>query len=82
MDVDYWLRGICFRWDRRKAAANVRKHSVRFETASEVFFDPFVRWIEAEVVGGEERETVIGVTPDWQLLVVVYADRGDSIRLI
>jgi len=52
MDVEYWLNGICFQWDRRKATANLRKHGVGFETACEVFSDPFVRWIDSEVVEG------------------------------
>ena len=68
MDVDYWLNGICFQWDRRKAARNLRDHGVAFETACQVFFDPFIRWHDSEVVGGEERERVIGMTTAWQLL--------------
>ena len=34
------------------------------------------------MVGGKERERVIGMTAGWELLVVVYVDRGDFIRLI
>lgn len=40
MDVEYWLHGICFEWNREKATVNVRKHGVTFEEACEVFFDP------------------------------------------
>ena len=82
MDVEYWLNGICFKWDRGKAAANLRKHRVGFKTACEAFFDPFVCFVDSEMVGGEERERVIGMTAGWELLVVVYVDRGDFIRLI
>lgn len=82
MDVEYWLNGICFAWDRRKAAANLRKHGVGFKTACEVFFDPFVSFVDSEVVDSEDRERVIGMTAGWELVVVVYVDRGDSIRLI
>ena len=82
MNVEYWLNGICFEWVRKKAAANFRKHGVDFKTACEVFFDPFVCFVDSEVVGGEERERVIGMTVGWDLLVVAYMDRGDSIRLI
>jgi uncharacterized DUF497 family protein len=82
MDVEYWSSGIRFEWDRRKASANVRKHGVGFETACEVFFDPFIHWMDSEVVDGEERETVIGMTGGWELLVVVYVEQRDSIRLI
>jgi uncharacterized DUF497 family protein len=82
MDVEYWLNGISFEWDRRKAAANVRQHGVSFKTASEVFFDPFICFVDSEVVESEERERTIGMTAGWELLVVVYVDQGDSIRLI
>jgi uncharacterized DUF497 family protein len=31
-----------FEWDRAKAATNVKKHGISFETAARVFADPFV----------------------------------------
>jgi uncharacterized DUF497 family protein len=64
MDVEYWFKGICFHWDRRKAAANLRQHGVAFETACEAFLDPFVHWIDSEMVEGEQRERMIGMTTD------------------
>jgi uncharacterized DUF497 family protein len=82
MNVEYRLSGICFQWDRRKATANLRDHGIAFETACEAFFDPFVRWIDAEVVNGEERERMIGMTIDWRVLLVVYVERTDAFRLI
>lgn len=42
MDIRYTLQGILFEWDADKAAHNFSKHQVPFETACEVFFDPFV----------------------------------------
>jgi uncharacterized DUF497 family protein len=82
MDVEYWLNGICFQWDQRKAARNLREHGVAFETACEVFFDPFIRWHDSEVVDGEERDRVVGMTIDWRLLIVVHAEGRDVVRLI
>lgn len=82
MDVAYRLSGINFVWDRKKAQSNLRKHGIAFETACEVFFDPFVRLIETEIVSGEQRETAIGMTGDWRLLKVVYVFRSESVRLI
>jgi uncharacterized DUF497 family protein len=32
--------GYTFEWDRRKAAANLRKHGISFQEASSVFGDP------------------------------------------
>ena len=82
MDVSYTLHGIEFEWDSRKAAANLRKHKVSFETACEVFFDPFLRVVDAGVVEGEPREAVIAMTVNWQLLYVVYVEHDDVIRII
>lgn len=82
MDVEYWFSGVRFEWDRRKASANLRKHRVGFENACEVFFDPFIFWMDSEVVDGKERERVNGMIAGWELLVVVYVDQRDSIRLI
>jgi len=55
---------------------------VSLETACEIFFDPFVRLLRTEHIGGEDRELAAGMTRSWELLVVVYTFRGDSIRLI
>ena len=80
--VTYSLHSVSFEWDIQKAAVNLRKHSVTFETACEAFFDPFVCYLSDEVIDGELRETIIGLTPNWQLLYVVYVMRDEIIRII
>ena len=82
MNVRYTLHEIEFEWDSRKAAANLRKHRVSFETACEVFFDPFLRVVDAGVIGGVRREAVIAMTVSWRPLYVVYVEHGDVIRII
>lgn len=82
MDFSYNLQGINFEWDSRKAAANLRKHNVSFEIACEVFFDPFLKVENSEIVDREEREAVIGLTVDWKLLYIVYVIREETIRII
>ena len=82
MDVRYQLHGIPFEWDSEKANANLSKHGVSFETACGVFFDPFVRVNDDELLRGELREAVIGMTVDWRLLYVVYVMRAETVRLI
>jgi len=47
MDVHFTYAGQRFRWDAQKATSNLAKHGVRFEQACEVFFDPFVRFVDA-----------------------------------
>jgi uncharacterized protein len=71
-----------FQWDDRKAAYNYAKHGVRFETARDVFKDPFaVEWVDDREDYGEERFATIGMV-DNRLLFVVYAMRGECIRII
>lgn len=82
MNVTYTLHDITFEWDSQKADENLRKHNVSFEIACEAFFDPFVLWLDEEVVEGEVRETIIGMTVNWRLLYIVYVMRDDTIRLI
>lgn len=52
-DIQYHLHDIGFEWDSRKAAENVTKHGLFFETACEVFFDPFLRVVDAGLVEGK-----------------------------
>ena len=60
----------------------VRKHGISFEAACEIFFDPFIALLRSRMLDAEERETAIGMTEGWRLLVVVYTFREKAIRLI
>ena len=82
MDVVHRLNDIDFVWDRAKSLTNVQKHGVAFETACEVFFDPFVRFVGTDIVGREKREVVIGMTVDWRWLRVVYVLRKEYVRIV
>lgn len=78
MDVSVSLQGIRFEWNERKSAATLRRRGVAFETACEVFFDPLVAFLGSKLVDREERESVIGMTAQWRLLVVAYTMRRDD----
>ena len=82
MKVQYILQNVSFEWDSQKATTNFRKHKVRFELACEAFFDPFVCYLDEEIVGSELRERLVGLTTTWLLLYIVYAMRGNVIRII
>lgn len=71
-----------FEWDRAKAAANEKKHGVRFEHAVRAFEDPFalVELDESEDYG-EDRFLLTGQVLDG-ILVVVYTERGERVRII
>ena len=82
MNVKYTLHNIAFEWDSQKAAVNLRKHNVTFELACESFFDPFVCYLDDEIVGSELRERIVGLTTTWLLLHIVYVIRDDNIRIV
>jgi uncharacterized protein len=69
-------------WDPSKAAINLQKHGVRFSDAEAVLFDPNALSFEDTAAQGEQRFVVIGMDHLWRLLVVVYTDRGNCVRLI
>lgn len=82
MDVVFVLNGVLFTWDAAKAKANMAKHGLRFETAAEVFFDPFLRVVDA-TDDDESREAVIGYDDGGQLLFVVHVEPvADRVRMI
>ena len=72
-----------FEWDEEKAKANVRHHKISFDEAKTVFDDPFTITIndpKHSII--EERFVDIGTSSKRRILVVVYTQRGDRIRLI
>jgi uncharacterized DUF497 family protein len=72
-----------FEWDDAKADANYRKHGVDFETATEIFADPFAveRADLSHRGNGEARFLITGMAAD-RLLTAVYTERRERIRLI
>jgi uncharacterized DUF497 family protein len=73
-----------FEWDSEKAENNYRKHRISFETAMEVFADPWAveRPDELSSYDGEERFLIVGRTNAHLLLTVVFTEREESIRII
>jgi hypothetical protein len=72
-----------FVWDARKAAANERKHGVSFDEAIAVFRDPLSLTVaDPDSQGEEERWVTVGSAIPGRLLVVIHADRADTIRVI
>ncbi len=71
-----------FEWDDAKAAANLAKHKVSFETARRAFSDPFsIERDDDRQNYGEPRFNQLGMV-DGRLLSVAYTLRGDVIRII
>lgn len=82
MDARFELKGATFVWDAAKAVRNEQKHGVSFEQAAEVFFDPFLRLVDADR-NQEPRDAVIGFDEEGRLLFVVHVIiQGESMRII
>jgi hypothetical protein len=72
-----------FEWDPEKAAANLAKHGVSFGEAEGVFADPLaLEMPDPDHAEDEERWIVIGESYRRRLLVVVFTERAESIRII
>jgi hypothetical protein len=70
-------------WHWRKAEDNVKRHGVSFEEAATVFGDPLAE-IEPDFAHSidEDRFLAFGTSEQGRLLVVVFTERGDAIRII
>jgi uncharacterized protein len=76
------MRDEAFEWDDAKAAQNILKHGVTFDTARKVFDDPnALDQIDGGDDYGEDRYWTIGTVHD-RLFYVVYATRNGRIRII
>ena len=75
-----------FEWDEAKARANLAKHGVSFDTASEVFADPMAITAPDRFVDGEFRWRSVGRVGPVAVLFVAHTYRdedGDEVvRLI
>jgi uncharacterized protein len=72
-----------FEWDLPKAAANRAKHRITFEEASTAFGDPLGRITDdPRHSEGEQRFVLPGKSEVHGLLVVMLAERGETIQLI
>ena len=71
-----------FEWDEGKAILNEKKHGVPFPFATRVFLDPNrLEWADTRRDYGEPRWITLGLVEGFEI-IVAYAVRGGSIRLI
>ena len=74
---------IRFDWDGQKARSNLAKHGVSFDEAKTVFEDPFAISIPDPDHSDEEMRFIdLGYSQNNRLLIVVYTERNDTIRII
>lgn len=67
-----------FEWDPVKAAGNLRKHGVSFESALRVFADPFALSVQDRIEDGEMRWQTLGMVNGVVLILVAHTHRGDE----
>ena len=65
--------------DEVKSNANLTKHGISFEDASEIFYEPVV--VKESSRNSEERWIAIGKSHD-QIVTVIFTRRDDLIRII
>lgn len=70
-----------FEWDEQKNQANIRKHGLGFVDAPQVFDGPMVVRLDTRQDYEEERWIGIGLTHG-RVVVIVYTERDDTIRII
>lgn len=71
-----------FEWDKKKAAANLKKHKVSFDEASTVFDDPMAYLFDDKDHSlDEHREIIIGHSIIRRLLIVCFTERAAGIRI-
>ena len=74
-----------FEWDRRREAANRKKHGVSFDEARTAFFDENARFMaDPDHSDKEDRFVLLGLSSKLRLLVVChrYREGSETIRII
>jgi uncharacterized DUF497 family protein len=72
---------VRFEWDEEKNSENIRKHELDFADAWEIFDAPMLTNLDTREDYGEARWVGIGFLKNF-VVVVVYTERGDVIRII
>ena len=74
-----YMSTLRFEWDDRKAAANAKKHGVRFEEAKSVFVDERAKLIDdPDHSEAEDRFVLLGLSSAIRLLLVCHCYRGEG----
>lgn len=71
-----------YAWDPAKAAASFRKHGVHFSDAVSVLEDELALTVRDPYAEQEERWVTMGMDSFGRILLVVYAWRNETVRLI
>ena len=70
-----------FEWDEAKNRANLQRHGINFERASQVFDRPIRQFEDDRRDYGERRYRCVGIVDD-ELFTVIYTWRNGVVRII
>ena len=74
---------MVFKWDPRKATANLKKHGIDFHEAATVLNDTLsTTFPDAGYSTFDPRFVTIGVSSRGRILVVAHNEIGDTVRII
>lgn len=74
---------LIFEWDEKKEYENQKKHNVDFDEAKTIFNDPLSITIHDPGHSANEHRFIdMGRSAKGRLLVVVYTERNNRIRII
>ena len=78
------MNQLKFEWDDEKEQKNIIKHKIDFSTAALVFDDENrIEMYDDRHSSDEDRYITIGQVNDFTFIVmVVYTERGEAIRII
>ncbi len=71
-----------YEWDSDKNAANMKKHAISFEEATEIFEGPVFTRLDDRFHKGEIREISFGFLGSTVILSVAHTDRDGRTRII
>jgi uncharacterized DUF497 family protein len=73
---------MSYQWDPKKAASNLTKHGIDFADAVSVLEDDWALTIRHHYEENEERFVTVGTDLFGRIVVVVYTERNEDIRII
>jgi uncharacterized DUF497 family protein len=74
---------MIFEWDEQKEKVNLQTHKISFAEAETVFYDPYALSMpDPDHSIEEERFIDIGRSAKHRILLVVYTERRENIRII
>jgi len=72
---------MSYEWDEQKRQVNIKKHGIDFLNVAEIFDGDTVTIPDERFDYDENRFIVIGILKN-VVIVVVYTERGENIRII